>query len=212
MAKLSLDSIPFEKVAALNRAYRILICAAVFLGLGAGFYYLLYKPKLEKLNDLKQKFAGIQSKLTGARAAAANLEDFQEEYKNALLDFKIALRLLPDKKEIPTLLESVSKSGTDSGLEFILFQPGQEQRADFYAKIPVDVEVRGGFHNIAMFFDRIGKLPRIVNIPNFSLEIPKRGSATMLSATCVAETYRFLEASETKPSKEKKKGKKKKKG
>lgn len=212
MAKLSLDSIPFEKVAALNRAYRILICAAVFLGLGAGFYYLLYKPKLEKLNDLKQKFAGIQSKLTGARAAAANLEDFQEEYKNALLDFKIALRLLPDKKEIPTLLESVSKSGTDSGLEFILFQPGQEQRADFYAKIPVDVEVRGGFHNIAMFFDRIGKLPRIVNIPNFSLEIPKRGTATMLSATCVAETYRFLEASETQPSKGDQKGKKKKKG
>ena len=210
MAKLSLDSIPFEKVAALNRAYRILICAAVFLGLGAGFYYLLYKPKLEKLNDLKQKFAGIQSKLAGARAAAANLEDFQEEYKNALLDFKIALRLLPDKKEIPTLLESVSKSGTDSGLEFILFQPGQEQRADFYAKIPVDVEVRGGFHNIAMFFDRIGKLPRIVNIPNFSLEIPKSGTATVLSATCVAETYRFLEASETQPSKGDKKGKKKK--
>ena len=210
MAKLSLDSIPFEKVAALNRAYRILICAAVFLGLGAGFYYLLYKPKLEKLNDLKQKFAGIQSKLAGARAAAANLEDFQEEYKNALLDFKIALRLLPDKKEIPTLLESVSKSGTDSGLEFILFQPGQEQRADFYAKIPVDVEVRGGFHNVAMFFDRIGKLPRIVNIPNFSLEIPKSGTATVLSATCVAETYRFLEAGETQPSKGDKKGKKKK--
>ncbi|MBW1897054.1 MAG: type 4a pilus biogenesis protein PilO [Deltaproteobacteria bacterium] len=212
MAKLSLPSIPFEKIAALNRAYRILICAAVFLSMGAGFYYLLYKPQLEKLTDLKQKYAGLQTKLAGARAAAANLEDFQKEYDKAQLDFKIALRLLPDKKEIPTLLESVSKSGTDSGLEVLLFQPKSEELADFYAKIPVAVEVRGGFHNLAMFFDRIGKLPRIVNVPVFNIEIPRRGRPANLSAVCTAETYRFLDASEAKKDDKESKKKKKKKG
>jgi type IV pilus assembly protein PilO len=197
MAKLSLPSIPFEKIAALNRAYRILICAAVFLGLGAGFTYLVYKPKMEKFNKLKETYAGIQAKLAGARAAAANLEDFEQEYKKAQVSFKIALRLLPDKKEIPNLLESVSASGTDSGLEFILFQPRPEQVADFYAKIPVSVEVRGGFHNIAMFFDRVARLPRIVNVMNFDIQVPRGGVPTTLTATCVAETYRFLEAGES---------------
>jgi len=212
MAKLSLPPIPFEKIAALNRAYRILICAAVFLSMGAGFYYLLYKPQLEKLNELKQKYAGLQTKLAGAQAAAANLEDFQKEYDKAQVDFKIALRLLPDKKEIPSLLESVSRSGTDSGLEFLLFQPKSEEHADFYAKIPVAVEVRGGFHNIAMFFDRIGKLPRIVNVPVFNIQAPKQGRQVNLSAVCTAETYRFLDASEDKKQDKDSKKKKKKKG
>jgi type IV pilus assembly protein PilO len=209
MAKLSLSNLPLEKIAALNRAYRILICAGVFIVLGAGFYYLFFKPQLEKLNDLQEKYAGIETKLAGARNAAANIEDFQKEYEQAQMDFKVALRLLPDKKEIPTLLESVSQSGTDSGLEFILFQPEPEQPQDFYAKIPVSVAVRGGFHNVAMFFDRIGKLPRIVNVPDFNIEIPRQGVATDLSVTCTAETYRFLEASEAAKKNDEKKKKKK---
>lgn len=210
MAKLSFESIPFEKIADLNRAYRILICAVVFVGLAAGFYYLFYQPKQKELNDLEQKLAGIHAKLTGAKSAAANLEDFEQEYKKAQIDFKIALRLLPDKKEIPTLLESVSRSGKDSGLEFILFQPRKEEQADFYAKIPVDIEVHGGFHNVAMFFDRIARLPRIVNIPKFDLQIPKGGGAGLLTTKCVAETYRFLEAGETGQAENGQKDKKKK--
>jgi type IV pilus assembly protein PilO len=167
-------------------------------------------PKLERLGELKEKYAGIQSKLAGARAASANLEDFRKEFKKAERNFKIALQLLPDKKEIPTLLESVSKSGIDSGLEFILFKPNAEQREDFYARIPVNIELRGGYHNVAMFFDRLGRLPRIVNVSNFNVETPRGGGTRNLITTCVAETYRFLEAGEAdKGDKGSKKGKKK---
>jgi len=214
MAKLSLSSIPFDKVGALSRVHRLLICAGVFLAMGAGFYYFIYMPRLTKLNELKEKFAGIEAQLASARAAAANLEDFQKEYEKAQIQFKLALQLLPDKKEIPGLLESVSRSGKDSGLDFLLFQPGKEVNKGFYAEIPVDIQVRGGYHHLAMFFARVANLSRIVNISRFTIETPRKSRAVMteaaavLDVSCVAVTYRFLESAEApkagaKPTKKK---------
>ncbi|UCD86842.1 MAG: type 4a pilus biogenesis protein PilO [Desulfobacterales bacterium] len=193
MAKLSLPSFPFEKIAAIGRTQRILICVGLFLILGGGFYYLIYSPKSQELTDLRDEYETLQSKLFTARKAAENLEEFQKEFEEAQAKFKLALQLLPDKREIPGLLEGVSKSGKDSGLEFLLFQPGPEAPRDFYAEIPVNVQVSGGYHNLAMFFDRVARLSRIVNILNINIQAPA-GTPGILNASCVAMTYRFLEA------------------
>lgn len=209
MAKLSLPKLPFEKVAALSRMHRILICVGAFLILSVGFFYLIYMPKSSRVNKLKSNYDTLETKLLRARAAAKNLNKFQEKYKEAEIKFRLVLRLLPDKKEIPSLLESISKSGKDSGLEFILFQPTKEVSRDFYAEIPVNIQVNGGYHNLAMFFDRVARLSRIVNISNIKIRAPKgKGATGRLGATCVARTYRFLEASEAKPTGKKSKKRK----
>ncbi|MBW1744116.1 MAG: type 4a pilus biogenesis protein PilO [Deltaproteobacteria bacterium] len=198
MAKLSLSSLPFEKVAAIGRLQRILICVALFLILGGSFYMFFYKPKSEELNKLRDEYEVIQTKLFTAKAVAKDLEEFEKKYEEAEMKFKLALRLLPEKQEIPSLLEGISKSGKDSGLEFQFFQPGQEVHKGFYAEIPVSVRIQGGYHNIALFFDRIAKLPRIVNVLNIAMQAP---SATpgILNASCTAVTYRFLEAAPAPP-------------
>jgi type IV pilus assembly protein PilO len=119
------------------------------------------------------------------------------------------MKALPEKKEIPTLLASVSRSGQDAGLEFLLFQPKNENNKDFYAEIPVAIEVTGSYHNVALFFDKVARLSRIVNIDNINLTAQKAkeaGKGLSLKTSCTAITYRFIE-SEGK----KKKGKKKKK-
>ena len=76
-------------------------------------------------------------------------------------------------------------------MEFLLFKPGKEVSKGFYAEIPVNIEVEGGYHNLAMFFDKVSKLSRIVNVSN--IKIQKMKEPGMLKATCVATTYRFLE-------------------
>jgi len=213
MAKLSLPTLPFktvvaekvaaliEKVAALSRTHRVLICVGVFLILTVGFFYLAYIPKSSRCSELKDNYDTLETKLIKARAAAKSLNKFQREYKEAQVKFRVVLRLLPDKKEIPSLLESISKSGKDSGLEFILFRPTNEVSKDFYAEIPVNIHVNGGYHNLAMFFDRVARLPRIVNISNIKMQAPEgKGATGRLSATCVARTYRFLEAPGAKPT------------
>ncbi len=198
MAKLSFESLPFEKVAAIGRLQRILICVALFLILGGSFYMFFYKPKQEELNKLKDEYEVIQTKLFTARAVAKDFDEFQKKYEDAQMKFKLALRLLPEKQEIPSLLEGVSKSGKDSGLEFHFFQPGPEVNKGFYAEIPVNVRISGGYHNIALFFDRIAKLPRIVNVLNIAMQAPA-ATPGILSASCTAVTYRFLETAQAPP-------------
>jgi type IV pilus assembly protein PilO len=200
MAKLSLPSLPLEKIGALTRVHKIAICAGTFLLLGGLFFYLIYMPKAGKIDQLKKNNDGLQVELRKAKAAAKGFDKHQRQYKEAQVRFKRALQLLPDKKEIPSLLESISRSGRRSGLEFLLFKPDEEVSKDFYAEIPVKIQVRGGYHNLAMFFDQVARLARIVNISNIKIKGGK-GRATGgtlerkrdLEAWCVATTFRFVE-------------------
>ena len=201
MEKLKIPSLPFEKIGELKRVYRIIICAGTFLLLGVVYFYLIYMPKSTTINELRDEFDGLQVRLTQARASAKELDIYQKKYKEAQGKFRLALQLLPDKKEIPSLLESISKSGLRSGLEFLLFKPEPEVLKGFYAEIPVTIKVKGGYHNLAVFFDQVGRLSRIVNISRIEIKNSKdsRKGKTYLDASCVATTFRFLEkASKTK--------------
>ena len=109
------------------------------------------------------------------------------------------MRALPEKQEIPTLLASISRSGQDAGLEFILFKPEKENHKDFYAEIPVAIQVTGSYHNVALFFDKVARLSRIVNIDNINLTAKKEmaaGEGLTLGTSCTAVTYRFIEPQE----------------
>ena len=206
MAEKSLPSIPFDKIAALTQVQRIVICVGTFVLLGGLFIYLFYIPKSRQLSELKQNYEELETKLVKAKADAQALDKVKKQYEDAKGKFRLVLRLLPDKKEIPTLLEDISKSGRHSGLEFLLFQPGNEVKKGFYAEIPVKIEVEGGYHNLGMFFDKVARLSRIVNISDINLKRAKSGKKGQLKlrATCVATTYRFLETGK-KPAKKKKK-------
>jgi len=211
MAKIALPAFPWEKIAAIPRTHRIGICVASFLLLGIGFFYFVHMPKTAKVEQLKQSHSDLQTRVAKAKKDAENLEKYRKEYKEAQGKFKLALQLLPDKKEIPSLLEGISKSGRQSGLEFLLFKPGKEIRKEFYAEIPVKIEVTGGYHNLAVFFAKVAQLPRIVNISGVSIKgaSPTQESKEALKASCTATTYQFIEPKKAEPEEKKaKKGKK----
>ena len=205
MAKPSLSSLPFEKVAALSRVQRILVCVGTFLLLGGGYFYLIYMPKSGRIDELKQNYEDLQVKVAKAKAAARDLDKYQKQYQEAQGKFRLVLKLLPDKKEIPSLLEGISKSGRHSGLEFLLFQPEPEIPKGFYAEIPVKIEVVGGYHNLALFFDKVARLSRIVNISNVEIKGARssKGAEGDLQTSCVATTFRFVEAAKTTTAKKK---------
>ena len=103
------------------------------------------------------------------------------------------------------MLSSISQSGRDAGLEFILFQPLPERNKEFYAEIPVSITVKGNYHHVVLFFDKVARLSRIVNIDNIKMSSPTRSDNLITS--CTAITYRFIEEM---PKKETKKTKRKK--
>lgn len=193
----------FEKLEKLNKLHRILICSGVLVLTVGLFVYLAFMPKRADIKKHESKLESLEKELSVAKRNAKDLKTFQKKISAAESQFKIVMRSLPEKKEIPSLLESISQSGRDSGLEIQLFQPLNEKRRDFYAEIPVSMRVQGKYHNTVLFFDRVARLSRVVNLKDIAMKPSKGGK---LTTSCKAVTYKFVQP---KPKKKKKKKKSK---
>lgn len=182
-----------DKVGKLSKLYRILIFVGIFAVLIGPFVYFIYLPKVKKIEDLKKEQQMLDSRLLRAKAKVRQLKHLENEMQKAQAEFKMVKKKLPEQKEIPSLLANVSRSGHEAGLEFLLFQPGTEVKKDFYAEIPVSVNVSGSYHEVALFFDKVSRLSRIVNIDNINMTKGNTDSDNKLNTTCTAITYRFVE-------------------
>jgi type IV pilus assembly protein PilO len=193
----------FERVEKIKMPVRIMIFAVTLALLGSVFIWVIYLPKTDEISRLDKDIERLSQRLNQAKIKAKNLEKFEKDYAEVDLQFQEALKLLPNKKEIPSLLKNVTQLGTDSQLEFRLFNPQNERPRDFIMEIPVSIEVSGTYHNVALFFDRVGRMERIVNILNVSMQ-PVAPRSTTLITKCDAVTYRFKGGSNGDVTQEKK--------
>jgi type IV pilus assembly protein PilO len=207
LGDVKVPTIPWLKLIKLSRAHKIIISVAILGTLWGCFIWFFYMPQTEKISKLNQDLKSAQDKLARLKNVEQNLRAFKKQFKETELKFKEALKLLPDNEEIPTLLTSISNLGAESGLEFILFQPQKDVPRNFYAEIPLKLEVTGPYHNVATFFDQVSRLSRIVNIGDVTMTEMKaaktQADVVILKTACTATTYKFIEAKE-----EPKKGKK----
>ena len=191
----------FERLGTLSRLQRLIICLVSFALIGAGYYFLIFSPKNKELKKVQQEYIKQKDRLAKFKKAAKELPKYEARMAEKQAEFNIAIKALPDKREVPNLLTQISKAGTDSGLDVQLFQPRKETKKDFYVEIPVAIRVKGGYHQISDFFFQVAKLNRIVNIRNISI----KPSKPALGMTCQAVTYMYQE---TKPEPKGEKGKK----
>ncbi|MBI4746421.1 MAG: type 4a pilus biogenesis protein PilO [Deltaproteobacteria bacterium] len=184
------------KLPPMQKAYILVGTLALIAGL---YWYLLYNPKTAELAELNLRQEKLQAELIESMAIAADLPRFEAEVTRLNDELKKALLELPDKKEIPSLLTNISKLGIESGLEFIRFKPMNEVPSGFYAKVPVEISVKGTFHALAVFFDKVSRLSRIVNITEADIGGAKdEGGKVILTTPCLATTYRFIEGESAK--------------
>lgn len=184
---------------------KVLIYAGSLVLLAVIFTVLLITPPLKKVETLRLELENAQSSLSKVKGKAANFGQFKTELEATRAQFQKALLLLPDKKEIPSLLTNISNLGNEAGLEFLLFKPKEVAPKDFYEEIPVEMIVVGPYHNVAVFFDKVSKLPRIVNISNVLMTEPQMVRGAMaVKTSCLATTYRFVESTPGESSDEKK--------
>jgi len=198
----------FEKIEKLSRIQRMAISVALFSLIAGGFIYFLFLPKYEKIKRLNTQLEQLEKKLETARRNAKDLKKFQAKMKEAEVQFQMAMTKLPEKEEIPSLLSSISFSGKQVGLEFLLFEPKGEKKKEFYAEIPVAMNIKGDYHNLALFFDQVARLSRIVNIQDIQIVRPKAqkgDNGRDLITKCMAVTYKFIEDSGPKKKSNKKK-------
>jgi type IV pilus assembly protein PilO len=164
------------------------------------FFFAYYQPKSEEIVSLSNKKSTMEKELREVKAKAADLAKFQKEVDEAQLLFEEASVLLPREKEIPKLLKDISSLGRSAGLDFLTFKPLADIPKDFYAEIPVAINVRGPYHNMGFFFDQVSKLERIVSVTNVKMSSPKKeGGEMLLTSDCKLVTYRFTNVALPKP-------------
>lgn len=195
-----------EKIVNLPFKQKLAALALLLIAIGAGFFFGLEKPKLAELETLQGKLEKTQADVAETRKLALNLPKFKAEFEGLKRDLDNALTELPNSKEIPSLLTTITSAGKASGLDFLSFKPKPETPKDFYSEVPVDITVSGPFTGIANFFVAVGKLPRIVNISNVAFaDIRVDKGRNIARVNCQATTFRFLEKTETKDAKDDKK-------
>jgi type IV pilus assembly protein PilO len=191
------------------RQQKIAILAGAVLFLFILGYFYVYLPGDDRLNKLDDEIAGVRRDHQQKKIIANSLPRVQHVLQELDAKLKAAADQLPNSKEIPDLLSNLSTKAREAGLEIILFRPRAENYQDFYAEIPVDIVVRGGFYNASQFFEQVGKLNRPINIDNIDLKNPKiSGDRVELEISSIATTYRFLDETERKKVAEEKKAKK----
>jgi type IV pilus assembly protein PilO len=187
------------QILSLPRQQKVGILGGLILFLLILGYFYVYLPGDDKLAKLAEELGSVRADRDKKRALSANFFKLQKDLQEWDSKLKTAVAQLPDRKEIPDLLSSLSTKARESGLEILLFRPRAENFQEFYAEIPVDIVVRGGFFNAVTFFDEVGKLNRLVNIDNIDLKNPKVGSEpVVLDISTLATTYRFLDDAERK--------------
>ena len=194
----------FDKISKLRMIHRVLIFAGTIVLVIGLYIWLVYIPKTGEIKTIKSELDRLESNIRIARVRAKNLKRLEADLTKAQSDLKIAIKLLPTTSEIPSLLKSITKLGNDSNLEFLLFSPEKQVAKEFYVEIPVSIEVLGSYHDVAIFFDKVGKLDRIVNVVNVNM-IPIKELSTTLKTSCKATTYRFKEGKKTESVPKKKK-------
>ena len=203
------DTFLSNKYIPLERKVKILLAILLFLLPVVLFYFLFYSPRQDQLLGLERQKSTLTTEVKKAKAAAKNLKKYQDEVAEAKTRFAQTAIVLPKKKEIPNLLRNISDLGKGAGLDFLSFKPGSEIPKDFYAEIPVDISIRGPYHNMGYFLDQVSKLNRIVTVNNIKMGSPKKeGGEMLLNSNCRLVTYRFTNTQVSTTDKDKKKGKK----
>ena len=189
----------FEKFERMPAAQRAVLLSMIVLACVGLYWFMFYGGKRSELDVLQTKLGEMERDLTESRAVASNLNTFREELARLTEQLDEAVQRLPDSTELPVLLTDVTSLGKKSGLEFRSFRPRSEVNRGFYAEVPIDIELRGSYHNLGLFFDRIAHLPRIVRISELAMDVADDSQeAPVLKIKAVAETFRFIEGSKAK--------------
>lgn len=161
---------------------------------GVGFNYGWYADKVVERDKLVKDLTALNAQVAELNVVKANLPALEKEVEQLSLRLDQLRRILPPAKETPDLMKRLQALASQANLKIRRFTPGQTTQKDFYQEWPIEIAVDGTYPNLATFFERVGRLPRIVNIGNLRTTAAARPTFDQtLSAQATAMTYVYVE-------------------
>ncbi|MGL5742583.1 MAG: type 4a pilus biogenesis protein PilO [Legionella sp.] len=170
MNNINLNELTLDNVGQWPLIVKISVLLGVSVFIIALGYWLIIQDNFTQFNTLKAKEETLKTDFENKQRQLYNLPAYREQLQVMTERFALMLKELPEKNEMPGLLEEVSKTGVTSGLRFELFAPQPEVVHDFYIELPIKVSVVGTYFQLAMFISLLAELNRIVTLHDFNLE------------------------------------------
>jgi type IV pilus assembly protein PilO len=195
-----LNNLDFNEMGEWPAPIKILFVLILCAVAGFAWYWFVSKDQLTVLDQAERKEVQLKAEFEKKQAKVVNLDQYRQQLEEMKQSFGAMLRQLPNKTEVAALLVDVSQTGLAAGLEFDLFQPQSEISREFYAELPIRIEVQGTYHEFGDFVSGLAALPRIVTIHDVDIQ-PQRGRGKGVQAggdqqlrmTATAKTYRYLD-------------------
>ena len=167
----------------------VLLLLLVFLS-----YWFDWQHQMEELDGHRVKEAQLRQTFLEKKRQAINLEAYRKQLDDIEKSFGALLKQLPSKSEMDALLTDINQAGLGRGLQFELFKPAaSESFSEFYAELPIQLKITGGYHDFGAFATDISKLSRIVTLNDIGLTTTKDG---LIAMDAVAKTFRYLDEEE----------------
>ncbi|PYN87762.1 MAG: hypothetical protein DMD87_12260 [Candidatus Rokuibacteriota bacterium] len=180
----------FDPIVNAPRSQKLVVGIMGAIVIAAAAYFLLLAPVEAEVSQLRAQLASLQGEIVRSKAIVADLLKYRREVQELEARLNALKDRLPGEKEIPTLYRAVSDAATASGLAVSLFQPRAPVVKDYYSEIPIAVSAEAGYHQLGEFFERVAKLPRVVNVAEIKLGGLNR-PRTPIRAELVLATYMY---------------------
>jgi len=183
-----------ESLKKLTPIQRWLITSFLLLIIITLAIFLLYLPANKEISAKKKNIEKLEGDLRTAKSTLLNLEKIKEEYEK--LEKKLAeyIKQLPSEAEIEKVMLNVGTIGKEVNIEFLKFIPKEDipGTGGLYSIVPIETEISGKFHHIALFLDRIAKMERIVKPVDLSITpVEDKTGNVSLTVKLLLETYKY---------------------
>jgi type IV pilus assembly protein PilO len=170
------------------------ISLGVAVLIGGLFYWLYWSDAVDKETKKTAELSALRDDIRKLEITASKLEEFKHEVQVREAKLEQLKQVLPAEKETPDLMRKVQYLAASSNLTIKRFTPGATVSKDFYQEWPINVDVEGTYHNLGLFFDRVGRLPRLMNTGGLKVRAqPRQTASNTIAASCVATTYVYVD-------------------
>lgn len=188
LKEFDVNDLDFENVGSWPMVVKGIIWALVFLAVLVGGYFYDIVDLQDNLTKVKDQESTLKSQFERKAFQASNLDAYRKQMEEMEESFGALVSQLPSDTEVPGLLEDIDSKGRQSGLEILNINLQSERQEEFYVELPIEIVVRGSYHDLGSFVSGIAGLPRIVTLHDFQII---QSDLQTLTMNIIARTYRY---------------------
>jgi type IV pilus assembly protein PilO len=176
-----------------DRKWTVALAIGLVFGiaLAGAVHYAWLRGLNEEIRVKRTELAGLQEEIQKGRKAERQLAQFREEVKRLEIDLSKLLQILPSKRNTEDLIKRIETLTRQGDFTLKRFTPGDFHGKDFYSEWPIDIQLEGTYHNLALFFDRMSRFSRIVNVEEMKISTLNDPAGKSIAANFVAKTFLY---------------------